>query len=290
MSGPILITAVKSNGLGIPLLASVALHGCVLFAAAVGFHRQTFRREELLPVRLVELPRPPAPAPPPKVEAPPEKRPPPRKKVAQPRAEPPDAKSKMTKPTPPAPLPRTPVKEPPISKKEPTKPAEAMPPTPAKEEMPSRFITSSLVEDGGSEAGGGNLFGEGGDVGVVPGAGTRGGGGTANAGLGRGSGAPGLPAQAGPLRTHREAKPIQTARANYPPMALRMGLESDVSLRIEVDSDGKVTSAEIIKSGGSGFDEEALRAVKQSRFEPAQQDGRHVPAEFTYIYRFRLRK
>jgi hypothetical protein len=30
--------------------------------------------------------------------------------------------------------------------------------------------------------------------------------------------------------------------------------------------------------------------VKQSRFEPAHRDGRHVPAEFTYIYRFRLRR
>jgi len=83
---------------------------------------------------------------------------------------------------------------------------------------------------------------------------------------------------------------MQTVRANYPLIALRMGMESDVTLRIEVDTAGKVTKAEIIKSGGAGFDEEALRAVKQSRFEPAQRDGRNVPAEFTYIYRFRLRK
>ena len=34
---------------------------------------------------------------------------------------------------------------------------------------------------------------------------------------------------------------------------------------------------------------EALRAVKQARFEPAQNDGKNVPAEFTYVYRFRLR-
>ena len=39
-----------------------------------------------------------------------------------------------------------------------------------------------------------------------------------------------------------------------------------------------------------GFDEEALKAVKQSRFEPAQKDGKSVSAEFTYIYRFRLQK
>ena len=81
-----------------------------------------------------------------------------------------------------------------------------------------------------------------------------------------------------------------TAAASYPPMALRMGLESDVMLKIEVDSDGKVTKAETIKSGGVGFDEEALKAVKQSRFEPAQRDGQYVAAEFSYIYRFRLQR
>jgi protein TonB len=79
-------------------------------------------------------------------------------------------------------------------------------------------------------------------------------------------------------------------RANYPPMALRAGLESDVTLKIEVDAQGKVTKAEIAKSGGSGFDEEALRAVKQSRFEPAQRDGQNVAAEFIYVYRFRLKR
>jgi protein TonB len=73
-------------------------------------------------------------------------------------------------------------------------------------------------------------------------------------------------------------------------MALRMGMESDVMLRIEVDPAGNVTRAEIIKSGGAGFDEEALKAVQQSRFEPAQRDGQNVAAEFSYIYRFRLQR
>ncbi|HEX6768138.1 MAG TPA: energy transducer TonB, partial [Candidatus Binatia bacterium] len=133
------------------------------------------------------------------------------------------------------------------------------------------------------------LFGRG-DVGVVPGSGTAGGGGgTGASGLGRGDGAPGLPAQS-VLRTNREAKPIQTVRPAYPAMALRAGLESDVTLRIEVDPEGKVTKTEIVKSGGGGFDEEALKAVKQSRFEPAQRGGQNVPAEFTFVYRFRLKR
>jgi TonB family protein len=194
----------------------------------------------------------------------------------------PIAKPRVVKPEAPTPLP-APIKE------EPAKAIETKPTAPANLERPPSFFSSATVEGGGSEAGAGNLFGKG-DVGVVPGTGTvGGGGGTAASGLGRGSGAPGLPAQP-ILKTNREAKPIQTVRAAYPPMALRMGMESDVTLRIEVDPAGSVTKAEITESGGAGFDEEALKAVKQSRFEPAQRDGRNVPAEFTYIYRFRLQR
>jgi periplasmic protein TonB len=149
-------------------------------------------------------------------------------------------------------------------------------------------LQSATSEGGGSVSG---VDHRGGDIEITTGSGNAGNGaGTAIAGLGRGSGAPGLPAWIPPVRTNREAKPIQTVRASYPPMALRMGLEGDVTLRIEVDPEGKVTRAEIIKSGGAGFDEEALKAVKQSRFEPAQRDGQNVAAEFSYIYRFRLQR
>jgi TonB family protein len=148
---------------------------------------------------------------------------------------------------------------------------------------------SAVSETGGSAPGTDNRVTSG--VAVGPGSGNAGNSnGSAIAVHGRGSGAPGLPASVPALRTNREAKPLQTARASYPAMALRMGLESDVMLKIEVDSDGKVTKAEIIKSGGAGFDEEALKAVKQSRFEPAQRDGQYVAAEFSYIYRFRLQR
>jgi len=158
-----------------------------------------------------------------------------------------------------------------------------------KTEASLSFASGAQVHRGGSEAGAGELFGKG-DGGIVPGAGTVGeGGGTAASGLGRGSSIPGLPAQPA-LRTNREAKPMQSVKAAYPAMALRAGLESDVTLKIEVDPQGNVTKAEIIKGGGASFDEEALKAVRQSRFEPAQRDGQSVAAEFTYIYRFRLQR
>ena len=258
------------KSLGIPLATSLMIHGLMLIAAS-SVIQINLRRPEFIPVSLIEL-----------SEA----------RKADARAE---SKKSLAAITSKLPENNPAVKNDPahadpptapVVKEEVTKPVEAKPNMPVKSETP---ITASTArsEVGGSEAGTGNLFGKG-DVGIVLGAG--GGGGTALSGLGRGAGATGLLAQTMVLRTNREAKPIQTARAAYPAMALRAGLEADVVLKIEVDPQGSVTKAEVVKSGGAGFDDEALKAVKQSRFEAAQRDGQSVPAEFTYIYRFRLQR
>jgi len=238
----------------------------------------SLRRQDFFPVSLVELPDKENPALLKRVEAAAEIEKP-RPKVERARTTALSARPQALKREPTR-LP-APIKEVPVA--QPNEPApENVEPTPI---LPS----NAAIEGGRSEADPGSLFGEG-ETGVVPGTGVVGGrGGTAASGFGRGSGAPGFPGEA-VLRTNRQAKAIQTARAVYPPMALRMGLESDVTLRIEVDTEGKVTRAEIVKSGGTGFDEEALKAVKQSRFEPARREDRNVPAEFIYVYRFRLRR
>jgi protein TonB len=274
----------RDDSLGIPFICSLAIHGLVILLGSFLVHQSNLHRREFLPINLVDLPRPEISPPLKKIEAPEAKKTPspPPPKAEKPKPPPAIEKTPIVKPESPAPLP------PLIGKEEPTKVVEMKPAPSAKAETAPSFASGARVEGGGSEAGAGNLFGKG-DIGVVPGTGTAGGGGgTASSGLGRGSGAPGLPAA--PLRTNREAKPVQTVRAVYPPIALRMGMEGDVTLRIEVDTEGKVTKAEITKSGGAGFDEEALKAVMQSRFEPAQKDGQNVPAEFTYIYRFRLQR
>jgi TonB family protein len=276
----------REESLSLPLLTSCLIHLVVILLASIMVHNSTLHRQNFLPISLVDLPRTENPAPIRKVETLPEikKTLPPTPKVEKPKETKPVVKNEITKLERPAPPPAAPAKE------EPAKTVDTKSATPTRTETAPSFASGARVEGGGSEAGAGNLFGKG-DAAVVPGSGTAGGGGgTGASGLGRGSGAPGLPPQTAPLRTNREAKPIQTARASYPPMALRMGLEADVTLRIIVDPEGNVTKAEIIKSGGAGFDEEALKAVKQSRFEPAQKDGQSVPAEFTYLYRFRLQR
>jgi protein TonB len=277
----------KVGAFGIPFISSLVIHGLMIMLGSFLIHSSDLRRAEFLPIKLVDLPRLEHSLPVKKIEVPPEiKKPPPpaAPKVDKPKTPPAIAKAPIVKSEPAAPLPPASLEE------EAPKAAKVKTAEPAKTEPAPSFASGARAEGGGSEAGAENLFGKG-DVGVVAGSGTSGGGGgTAVSGLGRGSGAPGLPAQTAPIKTNREAKPIQTVRASYPAMALRMGMESDVTLKIIVDSEGKVSKAEILKTGGAGFDEEALKAVKQSRFEPAQREGRNVTAEFTYIYRFRLRK
>ena len=251
--------AAREYPLKISLLSSSIAH-LVLLMFAPNLIQQTYpRRQDLLTVSLFEVPPTNTTA---------------SRKIAVPRE---------IKNPPAAPPILAPVKE------EAVKVVETKPSVPAKPELALSAPPTARTEGGGSEAGAGTLSSRG-DLGLDPGPGTAGGRGTATSGLGRGFGAPGLPAQAAPMRTNREAKPLQTVKASYPPMALRAGLESDVTLRIEVDPQGNVTKAEITKSGGAGFDDEALKAVKQSRFEPAQRDGHNIRAEFTYIYRFRLQR
>ena len=267
----------RDAGLGIPLLSSVALHLCAIVLASVFLHAKSPRQQNYFAVRLVEAPKS-AEAPPRMIAA--DKNIPLRPEVSkETKAPAKNAVSGLPKSL--LPLPET--------QSKPAKPTETKAAAPAQTESAPGPISNQHGEDGGSPPGPVASFGEG-DVGNIPGSEAGlGGRGLAAFGLGRGPGAPGLPGQT-LLRANREAKPVQNARANYPPMALRAGLESDVTLKIEVDPQGNVIKAEVTKSGGELFDEEALKAVKQSRFEPAQRDGENIAAEFTYVYRFRLRR
>ncbi len=276
--------AVNDSKLAFSLIASCLIHAIVMIEAPTAFKNDSDRRDrDLISVGLLELhlakqetasrqEEKPDPVTKPALAAPKPKLPKPK------RAE------LVAKKPPAEQAPPLGVESPPIE--EAVKSPESHPDFPV-DPVPHYWTAPS--PGGGSEAGAGNLFGEG-ESGVIPGLGMGGGGGTASLGLGRGSGTPGAAAPTTPVHINREAKPMQTVRATYPPMALRMGLEGDVTLRISIDSEGNVTDAEITKSGGPGFDDEAVKAVRQARFEPAQNEGRNVPAVFTYVYRFRLRK
>lgn len=62
----------------------------------------------------------------------------------------------------------------------------------------------------------------------------------------------------------------------YPRLARDLGKEGTVLLRLTIDERGRLVHAELLRRAGSGFDEEALRAVRECSFTPARRNGKPV--------------
>jgi len=65
--------------------------------------------------------------------------------------------------------------------------------------------------------------------------------------------------------------------------------EAQVVVEVEIDAQGHVTGARVIRHGEFGLDEAALTAAKQTEFEPALVGTQPVPVRFQIPYRFRVR-
>jgi protein TonB len=70
-------------------------------------------------------------------------------------------------------------------------------------------------------------------------------------------------------------KPAVLERVNprYPPLAERMKKQADVTVRVLVDENGKVTQVEAKNDPGFGFADAAEDAARRSRFSAATKDG-----------------
>jgi protein TonB len=67
----------------------------------------------------------------------------------------------------------------------------------------------------------------------------------------------------------------------YPEIAKRVGVEGKVIVQAIVDETGKVVSVSTIKGIGSGCDEVAMDAVRNSKFTPGKQRGKTVKTQVT---------
>lgn len=73
------------------------------------------------------------------------------------------------------------------------------------------------------------------------------------------------------------AKPIERMHPRYPVRAARAGQEGWVKLSFVIDKQGNVVEPIIEDSSGiKGFEKEAIRALKQWKYNPAQQDGKTI--------------
>lgn len=82
-------------------------------------------------------------------------------------------------------------------------------------------------------------------------------------------------------------KSIQS-KMEYPDMARRAGIEGRVTVQFIVNENGDVENAKVVRGIGGGADEEALRVVRQAKFEPGMQRGRPVRVKYALSVNFRL--
>jgi len=81
---------------------------------------------------------------------------------------------------------------------------------------------------------------------------------------------------------------IKTVLPSYPPIAHRLKKGGEVWVKAFVDTQGNVERAFIRESSGSylGFEEAALEAAYQNKFEPFEMNGRQIPIWVIYKVRF----
>lgn len=84
-------------------------------------------------------------------------------------------------------------------------------------------------------------------------------------------------------------RPVHQCSAFYPPLAMRLDMEGDVTLRFTIATDGSVKDVSIEKSSGHDeLDQAAVQCVAQWRYKPAMQNGAPVEVSWQTIIRFRL--
>jgi protein TonB len=75
----------------------------------------------------------------------------------------------------------------------------------------------------------------------------------------------------------------------YPADARAVGLEGTVKLSVGLNEKGVVVDVKVLERAGHGFDEAAVKAMRQFRYRPAlASDGRPVPCRFAYTYKFSM--
>lgn len=96
------------------------------------------------------------------------------------------------------------------------------------------------------------------------------------------------------LDVHRLSKQPTLRRSAtpvYPAAALAQGTAAEVTLLVDLDEQGEVTGATVAEVDPSaaalGFEQAALEAAYGLAFEPAEVDGKPVPVQVTYRFKFK---
>lgn len=74
----------------------------------------------------------------------------------------------------------------------------------------------------------------------------------------------------------------------YPEEAKQAGIEGRVYMTFVVNKQGDVENAKVVRGLGAGADEEALRVIRQAKFEPGYQNGEPVRVQYSIAIAFVL--
>ena len=85
-------------------------------------------------------------------------------------------------------------------------------------------------------------------------------------------------------------KPISIVQPEYPAIARTMETEAVVRVKVTVDEHGRVIAATVVGSPPAVLIQPAIDAVKQWRFEPAQQSGNAVKGTIIIPMSFKLNR
>jgi len=88
--------------------------------------------------------------------------------------------------------------------------------------------------------------------------------------------------------THTDRTPAKTAFPKYPRIARRDRIEGDATVCFKIDARGRIRSPRIQESTHAIFKRPALRAIRQSSFEPLAPNNIIARARVCRTYRFRL--
>ena len=210
--------------------------------------------------------------------------------IVQVKKPPPPPKVEEKKPDPPKPppvppkvrLPPPPKAAPPPPKTPPPPPPPNTPPPPPKAAPPPINIGISLssTTQGGSFAApvGNTLYGQAPDK-------------AANPSASQAYAAP--PATAKFVPSYAVSEPPtaingDSVKPEYPEGARKEGLEGQVTVKIKIDENGRVTAAKVVQGAGHGFDEKAVIGARLLRFHPAKLNGEAVATEITWVMTFLL--
>ncbi|MEO8053106.1 MAG: energy transducer TonB, partial [Acidobacteriota bacterium] len=90
------------------------------------------------------------------------------------------------------------------------------------------------------------------------------------------------------FETDVQPVPLKRVSPGYPAILRRRGQSGEVTLRFVVTAEGRVGYIRVVKSSHPGFDEEALKAVKQWTYKPGQLKGKPVATWLEQTVAFKL--